>query len=136
MASYTPNYGLHQWVEEDNFLRTDFNTDLSKIDTAIKAVENLADGKASVVFGTYTGNNEDYQQITLGFKPRVLILVTRNGLLHDPSNPYYAVAGFTFQEMAAGVAVLKDTGFRVEATNGIHHPNSSQYSPYYYIAFR
>lgn len=35
MATYTPNYGLHQWVPEDKFLRTDFNEDFSKIDTAL-----------------------------------------------------------------------------------------------------
>lgn len=42
MANYTPNYGLHQWVPEDNFLRTDFNEDLAKIDAAIKAAEETA----------------------------------------------------------------------------------------------
>ena len=35
MATYTPNYGLHQWEAGDNFLRTDFNADFSKIDTAL-----------------------------------------------------------------------------------------------------
>ena len=39
MATYTANYGLHQWVPEDNFLRSDFNTDFQKIDSAIKATE-------------------------------------------------------------------------------------------------
>ena len=38
MANYTPNYQLHQWEPEDKFLRTDFNQDLSKIDTALGAV--------------------------------------------------------------------------------------------------
>lgn len=35
MSRFTPNYQLHQWDPEDNFLRTDFNEDLSKIDTAL-----------------------------------------------------------------------------------------------------
>ena len=42
MATYTPNYGLHQWVPEDQFLRTDFNEDFKKIDTALKGVDNTA----------------------------------------------------------------------------------------------
>ena len=42
MATYTPNYGLHQWVPEDKFLREEFNEDFQKIDTAIKAAENKA----------------------------------------------------------------------------------------------
>lgn len=39
MATYTPNYGLHQWVPEDTFLRTDFNEDFQKIDTALGGTE-------------------------------------------------------------------------------------------------
>ena len=42
MATYTPNYGLHQWVPEDQFRREDFNQDFQKIDAAIKAAENKA----------------------------------------------------------------------------------------------
>ena len=40
MANYTPNYGLHQWVPEDNFLRTDFNQDFAKIDQALHQQQN------------------------------------------------------------------------------------------------
>ena len=39
MANYTQHYQLHQWVPEDDFLRTDFNEDFKKIDTAIKTTE-------------------------------------------------------------------------------------------------
>ena len=38
MANYTPNYQLHQWEPEDPFLRTDFNEDLQKIDTALNGL--------------------------------------------------------------------------------------------------
>ena len=73
MATYTENFGLHQWVPEDDFLRTDFNEDFAKIDAAIKgvetaantalagkasqmaleAVEAMASGKAEFTLGTY-----------------------------------------------------------------------------------
>ena len=39
MATYTSNYQLHQWVPEDDFLRTDFNTDFQKIDAALAGLE-------------------------------------------------------------------------------------------------
>lgn len=39
MATYTTNYGLHQWAPSDDFLRTDFNEDFKKIDTVIKGTE-------------------------------------------------------------------------------------------------
>ena len=43
MAGYTPNYGLHQWVPEDDFLRTDFNQDFAKIDAALKQIADAAE---------------------------------------------------------------------------------------------
>lgn len=45
MATYTQHYGLHQWVPEDDFLRTDFNTDFQKIDTALNTVEETLRGE-------------------------------------------------------------------------------------------
>lgn len=39
MASYTQHYQLHQWEPSDDFLRSDFNDDFKKIDTAIKTTE-------------------------------------------------------------------------------------------------
>ena len=47
MSRSTPNYQLHQWDPEDNFLRTDFNTDLSKIDTALKKLTDQLALKAN-----------------------------------------------------------------------------------------
>ena len=40
MASYTQHYQLHQWEPSDDFLRTDFNDDFKKIDTAIHDTED------------------------------------------------------------------------------------------------
>ena len=83
MASYTSNYQLHQWVPEDDFLRTDFNTDFQKIDAAIRAAkaqaEGLASSKAEVVIGQYTGNGAETRIISLGFYPRLVLLENRSG---------------------------------------------------------
>ncbi|NCE65299.1 hypothetical protein D1159_12095 [Pseudoflavonifractor sp. 524-17] len=46
MASYTPNCGLHQWVGTDKFLRSDFNGDFAKIDTAIGGIQTSLAQKA------------------------------------------------------------------------------------------
>ena len=50
MASYTSNYGLHQWEPGDDFLRTDFNADFQKIDTAI-----AGRGDCRICNGSYVG---------------------------------------------------------------------------------
>ena len=53
MATYTENYQLHQWVPEDDFLRTDFNEDFAKIDAAlgemIRTWEKCATGSTKSV---------------------------------------------------------------------------------------
>ena len=46
LANYTEHYGLHQWVPEDDFLRTDFNTDFALIDAALAGLA-AADGAES-----------------------------------------------------------------------------------------
>ena len=48
MADYTPNYGLHQWVPEDQFRRVDFNEDFAKLDTALRDLEDTKADSASV----------------------------------------------------------------------------------------
>ena len=49
MATYTSNYQLHQWVPEDDFLRTDFNTDFQKIDTALAGLQDGVELKCRAV---------------------------------------------------------------------------------------
>ena len=69
MASYTANYGLHQWEAADDFLRTDFNTDFGIIDGALGE-------KAEMVTGSYTGDAVDdstVQTVTLGFQPKLVV---------------------------------------------------------------
>ena len=83
MATYTEHYGLHQWLPEDNFLRTDFNTDHEKIDIALDEILSLAEGKCSLVSGSYTGDaamveytqDVPYRTITLGFQPKALLIM-------------------------------------------------------------
>lgn len=130
MATYTTNYGLHQWVPEDDFLRTDFNTDFQKIDSAIKtteeelrsgyqgeifrleaalnstaqnlrtefngnldsvnsnlaAIRSLAEGKCSVVTGSYAGDSSlmeyvtdvPFRDVILGFPPKAVLVIMPN----------------------------------------------------------
>lgn len=91
MAQYTPNYGLHQWEPQDNFLRTDFNQDFAKIDAAVKSLEGAVDAKLDgkvgpaqlaealsvkleAVLGSYTGNGENSQKIVLGYQPKLVVI--------------------------------------------------------------
>lgn len=94
MANYTPNYQLHQWEPEDKFLRTDFNADLSRIDTTLGELRNstnehsnvLANLKNCQVYATsYTGTGyftqDNPTSVTLPGVPAVMMVMGGNGLL-------------------------------------------------------
>ena len=70
MANYTEYYQLHQWEGSDPFLRTDFNEDFQKIDSALKEANT---GPACVT-GSYLGTGQD-MTISLGFRPSFLAVV-------------------------------------------------------------
>lgn len=53
MAKYTEHYQLHQWEPSDPFLRTDFNEDFKKIDTALEEK-----GNCRVMVGNYVGTGK------------------------------------------------------------------------------
>ena len=139
MATYTENYQLHQWVPEDDFLRTDFNTDFQKIDAALAAVKALAEGKAgpddlaeletlingktAVVSGSYAGNGST-KSVTLGFQPRAVVVSNSMGAhLFTPyhSSEYGGVTG---------------TGFNVYERAGANFTANTSGKSYGYAAFR
>ena len=54
MANYTEHYGLHQWVPEDDFLRTDFNADFALIDTALAGLAAADSAQTSALAAAKT----------------------------------------------------------------------------------
>lgn len=136
MATYTANYQLHQWVPEDNFLRTDFNQDFQKLDTALAEVEALAGSKCSVVAGTYSGNNAESREINLGFQPVAVMLENSYG--RRPAVDYGMYGGLAVQGGSVAHAntalEITQTGFRV-GWDGNSLTNYSGNS-YCYLAFR
>ena len=74
MATNTSEHlGLHLWEPTDQVLRTEFNQNWTKIDTAVNAAQETAEAAQSAaeqrpyVIGSYTGNGGT-QSITLGFQ--------------------------------------------------------------------
>ena len=138
MASYTTNYQLHQWVPEDDFLRTDFNTDFQKIDAAIKGVETAAntalalkadkteltqacgaldEAKCETLTGSYTGNGANTRTIDLGCAPRAVFV-----------GEFLAVPGMTSNYLLS----LTASGFQVRDSLGTSTNSSGE--TYYYLA--
>lgn len=158
MASYTQHYQLHQWEPSDNFLRTDFNDDFKKIDTAIKTteqrlraeaqenlenlnsgiqdVETLAKSKCTIVTGSYTGDGQAERVVSLGFTPVWILSFASNGQTGYQGLSYGGLA-------MPGKNVVHGTGFSLEIVNkgirvGYDFPTSRHTNIkgqlYYYIA--
>lgn len=138
MATYTANYGLHQWVPGDNFLRTDFNTDFQKIDAGIKAALSTAQGKAEIVTGTYTGDGTQNRLINLGFQPRGVLVETswgaRGGVTQARAG--MAVAGGPLAPQDGQPCLFMTSGgFRVVRGSNGEQTNNEGYT-YYYLAVK
>lgn len=138
MASYTTHYGLHQWVPEDNFLRTDFNEDLEKIDTALGEIAETADGKVSVVFGSYTGDTAKERFINLGFRPVAVYCCTSNGIAGALEGNEYCYGGLAFSghpvRQGTDLISIETNGFRIYQPN-IYTRTNEINTTYHYIAF-
>ena len=119
MATYTANYQLHQWVPEDNFLRTDFNQDFARIDAGIRAAkaqaEELESSKCEITCGTYVGDGAASRTITLGFQPKAVHLEIRSALRGGSSYNMYgglAVQGGGVAHNNTALSITA-TGFQV-----------------------
>ena len=99
----TQNYQLHGWAPEDEGLLGELNANFTKLDTALKAettarqnavntLNTALAGKAVIVVGSYTGDGEAGQTISLGFTPRAVLVRAVNGAASDNYRTYSALA--------------------------------------------
>ena len=133
MATYTEHYGLHQWESTDDFLRTDFNTDFQKIDTALGTLAEEVAGKCAFVAGSYVGDGAESRSFDLGFQPSVLFVEYHNGY-RGGGNVYGGMA-MPGLDVHDGALVVTETGFTVTDDRKYHLLNGGG-EGYYYLAFR
>ena len=120
MAEYTSNYQLHQWVPEDDFLRTDFNTDFQKLDEALAGLQTALDGKCQLKRGNFNGNGGSSRLVITGPTPEAVILSTGSTVVTVISD----------DSTISGVKIV-DNGFEVYSGS----PNMNQSGKRYnYVA--
>ena len=127
MASYTANYGLHQWEAADDFLRTDFNTDFGIIDGALGE-------KSEVIFGSYIGNGQTSQAVSLGFRPSAVLIEYSDGR-RSSGNNYYYWGGLALDGGSSTVVSITGTGFTAHVLGTAAATNQLN-ATYSYMAFR
>ena len=174
-TNHTTNYELNQWLSTDQVLRTDFNADNVKLDTALNSlsgevaqkadqsalnavaasvqakadqtaldtlnstVQQLTADLTKIVVGSYTGNGVSPRTISLGAKPKAVLVVEAGGRLY-----YYlmvsqflgglAVDGHDAQDSEQGTLVkIVSNGFQVfnQGYARTNYPDSQ----YHYVAF-
>ena len=126
MATYTTNYQLHQWEASDDFLRTDFNEDFAKIDAVIRSAVETAQAKPEVIAGSYSGNNEEYREINLGFQPKAIVhfFGGADAFLAYPDHPQLSSEG------NKTMLAITENGFQVYHGTYMSGSREHDYSPY------
>ena len=157
-TNHTPNYKLCQWEASDRVLRTDFNADNAKLETALTRIErtaNRADTAVSraynqqnpgFVTGTYRGTTASgtngSQKITLGFRPRaVLVCPSNGGLVLSISGVMYTYSGLVLDGQTASFLQIDDTGFTAcnasqTGEASVRHNLNDIKLTFFYIALR
>ena len=140
MATNTSEHlGLHLWEPTDQVLRTEFNQNWTKIDTAVNAAQETAEAAQSAeeqrpyVIGSYTGNGGT-QSITLGFQPSFVIITAQPANSRDTA--FIAISGGS---EAASKLSFTETGFNVMVTPTSYetYPLTNQNGTFYhYLALR
>ena len=132
---YTTNYHLPQWVETDRIMMGDFNEAMSSIEEGMSSNAVAAAEKPYVV-GSYIGDGSTTdRKITLGFRPRFVII---SGATRSTSSSSEALGRFAFmsQDTTGAMGSLNSNGFSV-SNNSFPYPQlNASNCTYGYIAFR
>lgn len=83
-SNKTTQLQLHSWEASDKVLRSEFNENFKKIDSAIAAINN--ESKVRIVAGSFMGNGSygsgSPRRLTFTFTP-ILVVITRDGNSND-----------------------------------------------------
>ena len=105
------------------------------LDDRVTANETLTAQKCEVYYGTYNGNGSYPRTIDVGFKPKAVLVVSKNGYMSfsQNGNGYY-YGGLAFESDAGTAFSIVDNGFRIEKISGNLYTNASG-TKYLFLAF-
>ena len=140
--------GLHLWEPTDQVLRTEFNQNWQKIDTAVNTAQETAEEAQDAAGAAYCPSYKPYATgnyigtganltVTLGFKPSFLIIyggqLTYSTGVDDLPGYLLISNGSSLTEFVA----FTDVGFTLIKRENTDYPQLLLYGrTYSYIAFR
>ena len=132
MSSHkTQQFQLHVWEPEDDFLRSEFNENFSRLDSQIQRI----------VTGTYTGDGAASRVISLGFRPQAVLLMDQTGMIHNATYTRGGLAldGFDVVYSAGSTVILSvvENGFQVmNQVNNDKISSNKSGLVYHYLALK
>jgi len=126
----TANYQLHRWLPQDDFLLEEINANFGAIDGLLARMPESR--KLRIATGTYIGNGNYQQTISLDLAPKAAIVACRD------SGSYYHVS-LVLPEADTMYASLSGSELTVNSylnfRPGVSGSADSNCNPYRYIAF-
>ena len=145
-TNHTPNFNLCQWEPSDPVLRTDFNEDNAKLDSLLQGHRSLIQqNKAAlttlqntayttsfqaVVFGSYVGDGTQYRTISLGFRPRAVLVLPLNGHMGGSGGSQSTMySGMALDGLDGGTGSASSVSASAQVANPAARRSSGQPSP-------
>ena len=123
-----------RFIAIENAARSEASTRSSgdlNLQNQINAHTTQLAAKCEVVFGSYNGNGQESQYISLGFAPKAVICSDDKGQIVNLSRTTGSIA---FPGTKGGLQI-EGNGFRAYYRSDIYWNNGGA-GPYYYIAFK
>ena len=108
-------------------MRTDFNTDLEKIDAALG-------GKTNLLIGSYSGNSTYPRVITAGVTPKAVLLISSSGETNAGNGTVGGLfaPGFPLKMNSDVLAQITEGGFQLLKKSTIYYGTNEKGTTYYY----
>jgi len=105
-TNHTERFKLNQWLATDAVLRSDFNADNQRIESALKDIPRFVAGS---YIGSGTFGPDNPKRLLFTFRPLLLIVVADAGYISDPG------AVFIFgQQESTGLAHYESSSYAMQ----------------------
>ena len=129
-TNHTANYQLNLWEAGDDFIRSEFNADNTKLDAALA---DLNIRKLDYVMGLYHGNQTANRVFDLGFRPKILIVKSQNDYRdYGYANEVCHVPVIVITGSQNRFVTLLDNGFQITEGQLVNDVNTD----FFYIAYQ